>query len=119
MSYKTAYQIRYTTPLLLQQQEVAVVHCCEDIKNEGASAPDHANRMAWATWANKTSSFAYQPFSWAIANNPAIQAAIEVDPTGATVPDGDVQFVVNANLDAVIADFVLNPPDGVTIPPAA
>jgi hypothetical protein len=42
--------------------------------------------------------------------NPAIAAKVETDPSGSTVPDGDVQFVVNSNLDAVIAEFVANPP---------
>ena len=31
--------------------------------------------------------------------NPAIGADIEADPSGATVPDGDVQFVVNSNFE--------------------
>jgi hypothetical protein len=109
-AYTAAYQIRYSIPSLQQQTEVAVVHACEDIKNEDPSAPDHANRLAWATWANKNSSVAFEPFRWPVAMNPSIQAQVEADPSGASVPDGDVQFVVNANVDAVIADFVANPP---------
>lgn len=111
MSYATAYTIRYQ-PSIQHQAEVATIVCCEDIKNEGAAAPDHANRAAWATWANKSSAIAKEPFMWPIANNPAIQAAIAADPSGATVPDTDIQFVVNSNLDFVIADFVANPPQG-------
>jgi hypothetical protein len=109
-AYTISYSIRYVIPSLSQQIEVAVVHCIEDIKNEEPSAPDHSNRAAWATWANKNSALAYEPFRWPVAMNPAIGAYIEADPSGATVPDGDVQFVVNSNLNFVIADFVSNPP---------
>lgn len=109
-AYTTSYSIRYVIPSLSQQIEVAVVHCISDIQNEDSSAPDHANRIAWATWANKNSAIAYEPFRWPVAMNPAIGAAIDTDPSGATVPDSDVQFVVNSNLNIVIADFVANPP---------
>lgn len=108
--YTTSYAIRYATPSLSQQIEVAVIHCVADIQNEEASAPDHANRLAWANWANKNSQVAYEPFRWAVAMNPSIGSAIEADPSGASVPDGDVQFVVNSNLGFVIADFIANPP---------
>jgi hypothetical protein len=109
-AYTASYQIRYGIPSLLQQTEVAVIHACGDIKNEDPAAPDHANRLAWADWANKNSSVAVEPFKWPVAVNPAIAASVETDPSGQSVPDADVQFVVNSNLDAVIADFTANPP---------
>lgn len=103
-------------PSVQQQIEVAVIHAAQDIQNEDPAAPDHANRSAWARWANDNSSVAWNPFAWPVGMNPAIQAAIAADPSGQTVLDGDVQFVVNANLDAVIAGFVANPPAGVKLP---
>jgi hypothetical protein len=42
--------------------------------------------------------------------NPTVQAAIQANPDGSSVPDGDVQFVVNSNVDAVIADWVAKNP---------
>lgn len=114
-AYTSSYQLRYGIPSVQQQTEVAVIHACEDIKNEDPSAPDHANRLAWANWANGNSTAAFEPFRWPVAMNPAIQAKVQADPSGATVPDSDVQFVVNGNVDAVIAGFVANPPTGVTL----
>jgi hypothetical protein len=107
--YTTSYAIRYSIPALLQKTEVAVVHAAEDIHNEDPGAPNHANRLAWANWVAYNSSVAWLPFSWPVALNPAIQASVEADPSGQSVADSDVQFVVNSNLDAVIADFIANP----------
>ena len=90
---------------------------CEDIFNEDAGAPDHANRLAWAQWANYNSGVATLYFMWPLSMNPSVQATVESDPTGVSVPDGDIQFVVNGALDEVIAQFVANPPDGFN-PPA-
>lgn len=85
-----------------------MVHATADIKNEDSSTPDHANRLAWATWANANSSAAWIPFAWPVGMNPSIVASVAADPSGQSVPDNDVQFVVNANVDAVIAAWVAN-----------
>ena len=114
--YTTSYAIRYSTPHLSQQTEVAVVTAAGQIVNEDPSTPDHANRVAWANWATHNSSVAWQSFAWPVANNPSIVAAVTADPSGQSVPDSDVQFVINSNLGNVIAEFVANPPPGVTIP---
>ena len=114
--YTVSYSIRYGTPHLSQQTEVAVVTAAGQIINEDPSTPDHANRIVWANWAIPNSSVAWQPFAWPVANNPSIVAKVTEDPSGGTVPDTDVQFVVNSNLEIVIAEFVKNPPLGVTIP---
>lgn len=115
-TYTSSYAVRYRTPSVNEQIEVAAIHAASDIQNEDPGAPDHANRMAWANWVNKSSPVVVASFAWPVAMNPAIQAAVAADPSGRTVPDGDVQFVVNSNLDAVIADFVANPPAGVKLP---
>lgn len=114
--YTDNYKLRYQTQSLSQQTEVAVITASGDILNEGPETPDDANRKAWARWANDNSSVAWNPFAWPVAMNPAIQASIAEDPSGKGVNDSDVQFVVNSNLDAVIADFVSNPPQGVKLP---
>jgi hypothetical protein len=47
-----------------------------------------------------------------VAMNPTIQSSVQVDPSGQTVADSDVQFVVTSTLPKVIADFVAHPPPG-------
>src|SRR4029077_9057749 len=114
-AYTTSYSIRYQIPFLQQQIEVAVIKAAEDISNEDPATINHANRLMWASWANKNSSVAWNPFAWPVAMNPSIQASVQADPSGQSVSDSDVQFVVNANLDAVIADFIKKPPYGVVV----
>jgi hypothetical protein len=109
-AYTASYQIRYSIPSLQQQTEVAVITAASNIKNEAESVPGHADRLRWAIWANENSSVAFEPFRWPVAMNPSIATAIQADPDGSTVPDGDVQFVVNSNVDAVIADWVAKNP---------
>lgn len=82
----------------------------QDILAEDPSAPDHANRIAWANWANSNSSVAWNPFAWPVAMNPAIEAEVEADPSGQTVKDSDIQFVVNSNVEAVITEWIANQP---------
>ena len=108
--YTSSYALRYQIPSVQQQIEVAVIHAVEDIFNEDPVTADHANRHAWATWANKNSSVAWNPFAWPVAMNSTIQASVQADPSGQSVKDSDVQFVVNSILPQVIADFVANPP---------
>jgi hypothetical protein len=108
--YTTSYAIRYSTPHLSQQTEVAVVTAAGQIQNEDASTPDHANRLAWASWAITNSSVAWLSFAWPVASNPAIVQAVTADPSGQTVNDSDVQFVVNSNLQKVVDDWVTNKP---------
>jgi hypothetical protein len=110
--YTTSYAIRYSTPHLSQQTEVAVVTAANNIINEDAGTPDHANRLAWANWAVPNSSVAWQSFAWPVANNPSIVQKVTEDPSGQSVPDSDVQFVVNSILPTVIAEFVAHPPSG-------
>jgi hypothetical protein len=111
-AYTASYALRYQIPSVQQQIEVAVIHDVEDINNEDPATPDHANRIAWANWANKNSSVAWNPFAWPVAMNPTIQATVQADPSGQTVADFDVQFVVTSMLPKVVADFVAHPPPG-------
>jgi hypothetical protein len=110
--YTSSYALRYQIPSVQQQIEVAVVHDVEDISNEDPATPDHANRLAWATWANKSSSVAWIAFAWPVAMNPTIQGSVQADPSGQSVQDNDVQFVVTSMLPKVIADFIAHPPPG-------
>src|SRR5258707_12125013 len=97
-AYTSSYSLRYSISSVQQQIEVAVIHDVEDITNEDPATPDHANRLAWATWANKNSSVAWNPFAWPVAMNPTIQAAVGADPTGQGVVASNVQFVVTSAL---------------------
>ena len=114
--YVSSYILRYSIPSVQQQTEVAVIHDVQDIQNEDPATADHANRLAWANWANKNSDHASIAFAWPVAMNPTIQAAVQADPSGQSVQDSDVQFVVTSALPAVIADFIANPPPSVTVP---
>ena len=109
-AYTTSYAIRYKITSLMQQTEVAVVTAATNILNEDPGTVGHGDRERWAKWVNDNSSVAWNPFAWPVAMNPSIQGAVDSDPTGASVPDGDVQFVVNSNVDAVIADWVAGNP---------
>jgi len=108
--YTTSYAIRYSTPHLSQQTEVAVVTAAVSIQNEDPGTADHANRLRWANWAIPNSSVAWQAFAWPVANNPSIVAAVTADPSGQTVADSDVQFVVNSYVEIVITEWVANNP---------
>jgi hypothetical protein len=112
--YTDNYKLRYDIPSVTQQTEVAVVHAAMDILN-AAATPETENEREWATWANKNSKEAAIPFGWPVGMNSSIQASIASDPTGGSVLDSDIQFVVNSNLDSTIADFILNPPPGVRL----
>jgi len=109
-NYTSSYAIRYFIPSLQQQAETAVVTAATQIQNEDPGAPNHANRVLWADWAVGSSTTAVVAFMWPVAMNPSIVASVVADPTGAGVPDGDVQFVVNSNLDTVIADWIAHNP---------
>src|SRR5258705_2211475 len=111
-AYTDNYHLRYAISSVQQQTEVAVIHAASDIQNEDSATADHANRLAWANWSNKNSSVAFEPFRWPVAMNPSIQASVAADPSGQSVADADVQFVVNSVLPQVIADFVAKPPSG-------
>jgi len=104
-AYTNIYLVRNTIASIQQQTEVAVVTAANDIKNEDQQTPDHSKRIKWAYWVDGSSSIATIPFMWPVAMNPSIQASIVGDPTGASVPDADVQFVVNSNLNQVIAGW--------------
>jgi hypothetical protein len=103
--YTISYAIRYSTPPLSQKTEVAVITAAGEIQNEDPSTPDHANRLDWANWAIGNSIVAWQPFAWPIATNSTIVASVTADPTGNSVLDSDVQFVVNSILPQVVDQF--------------
>jgi hypothetical protein len=104
--YTTSYAIRYSTPSLSQQTEVAVVTAAAAIQNEDPGTADHANRLRWASWAIPNSSIAWQSFAWPVASNPSIVEKVITDSSGSTVPDSDVQFVINSYVEIVITEWV-------------
>jgi hypothetical protein len=108
--YTSSYALRYQIPSVQQQIEVAMITAAQAVQNEDPATADHANRIAWAEWANQNSSVAWFPFAWPVGMNPTIQASMAADPSGQSVKDSDVQFVVNSNLEAVITYWVAHPP---------
>jgi hypothetical protein len=109
-NYTVSYSIRYSIPHLSQQTEVAAVDAAINIQNEDPATTDHANRLRWANWTIPNSSVAWQPFAWPVAQNPTIVAEIQNDPSGQTVQDSDVQFVVNSYVETVITEWAKNNP---------
>lgn len=109
MSYKQEYAIRYTLTGIQQQIEVAVVTAATAIINEDPTTPDHVNRLNWANFAIQLSSSATDFFKWPIAQNATIQASVAADPTGNSVADNDVQFVVNSEVTAAVAAYKTSP----------
>jgi hypothetical protein len=109
-NYTTSYAIRYSTPSLSQQTEVAVVTAAVSIQNEDPATADHANRLRWANWAIPNSSVAWQSFAWPVANNPSIVEKVIADPSGSTVPDSDVAFVVNSYVQIVVDQWIIDHP---------
>lgn len=107
--YTISYAIKYSIPSIQQQIETAVMTAAGQIQNEDPSTADHANRIKWADWANKNSAAAAQPFGWPVAMNSSVQAEVTADPTGGSVKDSDVQFIVNSFLEAVITDWIASP----------
>jgi hypothetical protein len=108
--YTTSYAIRYSTPHLSQQTEVAVVTAAVQIQSEDPATPNHADRVRWANWAIPNSPVAWQPFAWPVANNPTIVGKVTGDPSGQTVLDSEVQFVVNSYVETVIEEWAKNNP---------
>lgn len=112
MSLQSIYNIRYAIPQLQQRTESAVIKDVENVNNEDSSTPDHASRVAWAQWAHLNTNLATTYFMWPLAMNPSVQNSVDADPTGSTVTDNDIQFVVDAALPRVIADCAAHPPTG-------
>jgi hypothetical protein len=108
--YTTSYAIRYSTPPLIQKIEVAVVTAATQVQNEDSTTLDHADRLAWANWAVSNSVQASSAFGWPVAKNPGIIGSVESDPTGKSVLDSDVQFVVNSYLETAIQQWLAKLP---------
>jgi len=107
------YQLRYSTPRFQQQIETAVMHAAQQILGIAKAGPPPATNpdaVRWAKWANTNSSIAWLPFAWPCCLDPAICASYESDPSGQSISDDDVQRVVDATVDDVVADWATNNP---------
>jgi len=102
--YEQNYAFRYNEPWLQQRSEVSVVKVAQYI----AQSDSDANRLAWANYAIKNSSVAAVPFFWSVALDPT------VNEKGQKITGAEIDAVVSAALPGVIADFVKNPPPGIT-----
>ena len=103
-AYERNYELRYASLWLLQRTEVSVIKSAQYVGIEDPSTPDHANRLAWAAWANKNSSIATTPFMWQMALDPDVVAQ------GQNVSDAKIDGIVSAALPAVVADFIASNP---------
>lgn len=104
-AYTNSYALAYNTPSVQQQIEVAVVTAAANIITEDPATANHAARLAWANWAQQSSSVAWVAFRWYVATNATIVGEVQTDASGASIKDSDVQFVVNSNLETVIAGW--------------
>jgi hypothetical protein len=107
--YKTEYALRYTLINVHQQIEVAAVIAAGNIITEDPATPDHVNRLNWANFVMGLSVSAIEVFKWPVAQNPTIQASVAADPSGDSVTDSDVQFVVNSNVDMAVEQYKSSP----------
>lgn len=72
-----------------------------NVANEADTTPNHANRLAFAQRVLKNEINSKLVAAAAIAYNGTLQAEINAAPSqfGASVPDSDLQFVVNSLID--------------------
>jgi hypothetical protein len=107
--YKTEYALRYTLTNVHQQIEVATVVAAGDIITEDPGTANHVDRLNWAHFVMGNSVMAYEVMKWPVAANPAIQTSVQEDPTGNSVSDNDVQFVVNSNIELAVEAYKTSP----------
>ena len=108
-TYLDSFTMRYGQSWLSQRAEVSVVKSAQYIQIEDAGTPDHANRLAWANWAIRSSSVAVTSFMWSYALDPNVLSK------GQDISDAEIDGITSAALPSVLADFIAHPPTGVTI----
>jgi hypothetical protein len=102
MSLQVEYNIRYNLPSISHQIEAATVDAAMAIINEDPATPNHVDRLNWANFVMGTSQAAWLVFAWLVAQNPSVQTSVQADPTGESVSDSDIKFIVNSNLATAI-----------------
>ena len=88
-------------PVLIGATTAACMTAAENILNEAANTPNHANRVLWANSSPDNNALQIMP---SVAMNSTIQTKW-ADRTAQLLPehlrydDADIQFVVNSNID--------------------
>lgn len=96
----TIYDIRHGRADIRNRVICALAIAANDVINEAEETPNHAARILWAKAVINDSGRWIDLFMWAVALNSTINTAIEAEQA---VSDGDIQFVVNGNIDKAIA----------------
>lgn len=85
-----AKSVKYRTQAATQAASVAVL----------SESPTTADRQAWARTVINSPVSASEPIWTAVTANATIVDKYAADETGATITDGDIQFVVNSVVSA-------------------
>jgi hypothetical protein len=99
LSIGAIYNSADTDPIFVRFQAACLI-AAKDVKAEAENTPNHESRLAWANGmlsSDLTSvrSRTRAHLRLAIAGNAAFQSA------GTDIIDGDIQFIVNSNLDTL------------------
>ena len=116
ITHAQLHQLRYGTPTLANQIEVAVMHeaklilSFDNSKAPPVPPPTQTDEERWAVWANDNSSRASDVFKWPCALDDAIQQQALSALNGSVIGDADVQRVVHNALPQVIVDWASTNP---------
>jgi TRAP-type mannitol/chloroaromatic compound transport system permease large subunit len=98
---ENAYYVA-ASPIWLGRVQYAVLKAAVAIANESDQTPHHAERVRLA---NRVLRGNLPPtvFGWLVLTNATVGTAVgaEEEPTGDSVPDGDIEFVVASVWDAL------------------
>lgn len=87
---------------LIKRLEAAIANAADDVRSEAAATANHAARF---NWANNVLGNATGPENqaraiiWLVLQNATVVDGYAGDPSGSTVTDNDIQFVVNGLVD--------------------
>jgi hypothetical protein len=102
------------TSTLRKKVVVAIYKAALDVRNEAASTPNHAARLAWAM---KVAGEPGEPERQAAAHIWGVMENATIAANPATATDADVQFAINALVDRMAEAYRPVPPPEPT-PPA-
>ena len=85
-----------------------LMKACVVIATEAGTVPNHANRLAFAQRHFRAEVNCKALAAAVISNNATIQTTIDGAPEqhGSTVPDGDLEFVINGLIDVFANAYV-------------
>ena len=101
MSLLSDYNLR-NNEVFLRRVASAIAKAATDVRAEDPQTQNHANRITWANRLTSTPQIQEeaQKMIISIAANASISGAFEgSEDNPASIPDGDIQFVVNSLVD--------------------